>query len=113
MTQAEIKKLASEIVGDGGSPNQFFVTVSPYFKLQEGWDLEDQVLKGFNEEIDMEMFGPFDTLEDAMICYDEQELDADEGVGQVFIEDRETGTIKEKFLVGRKAMVYHEDEYEF
>jgi hypothetical protein len=112
MTQAEIKKLASEIVGDGESPNKFFVTVSPYFKMQM-WDgqQDDKVLDGFDAERDMETYGPFDTLEEAQDSYDDQDLNADYGVGSVCIEDRETGTVKEKFLVGHKEIVYTESEY--
>ena len=30
MTQQEIQKMATEIIGDGQSPNKWFVTQSPY-----------------------------------------------------------------------------------
>ena len=33
MTQAEKKLLATQIVGDGQSPNRFFVTTSPYVTI--------------------------------------------------------------------------------
>ena len=40
----------------------------------------------------------FDTLEDAEKYYNDIELDIYDGVGQIMIEDRMTGVIKEKTL---------------
>ena len=108
MTQSEVKKLASEIIGDGQTPNKWFVTTSPYIKTPDGDDelLEDAV------ESDAYTYGPFETYEEAVDCYDEQTLDASYGVGQVVIEDRECGQVREKFLTKRVQVVYEEDEHD-
>ena len=110
--QEEAKKLASETVGDGESPNHFFVTIGPYIKVEnlDGWGFEDKLLDCFGRE-EIETFGPFSNYDDALEFYDGVELDADTGVGQVFIEDRKVGTIREKFLKEKVTITYVEDEY--
>ena len=116
LTQAQIKALATEIVGDGESPNKFFVSVSPYFRMVQdtsvfGEGHRDAVLEGFDAEKDYTIYGPFDTLEEAEECYNDQELDDSYGVGSVYIEDRETGTVKEKWLEGYETIKFTEREY--
>lgn len=97
MTNSEAKILASEIIGDGKSPNKFFVTACPwYLEIDEYGDHESALLDGFQED-DSET-KVFDTLEEAEEYYDQLELDIYDGVGQVLIEDRKTGVIKEKTL---------------
>jgi hypothetical protein len=107
MTQSEIKALASKIVGDGKSPNKWFVTAGPYCVKGE----EAVILQGFDAEKDVTTYGPFLSREEALECYDGLDLDANVGIGQVFIEDRKTGTVKEKFLRAKVRVVYEEDEY--
>ena len=112
MTQSEIKKLASEIVGDGGTPNKWFVTVSPYIKYTiEDYETYDECLSGFDPE--GTTYGPFDTYEAANDCYGDHCLDEYEGVGSVFIEDRQNGTVKEKWLTKRNVVTYTEDEHDW
>jgi hypothetical protein len=103
MIQKEIKKLASEIIGDGQTPNKFFVTVSPYAKVykNDDYDPEMELVDGFEDcNIDEYTitFGAFDTYEEACEAYDDIELDPYLGQCQVVIEDRLTGQIKEKCL---------------
>jgi hypothetical protein len=109
MTQTEIKKLATEIVGDGQEPNKFFVSINPYFANgeDEGFDL----LEGF-EEKDSNIY-VFDTLEEAQFCYDDNELSPEYGVGTVTIEDRLVGTIKEKQLELYMKPTWIDREYKF
>ena len=97
MTQKEIKALASEIIGDGNTPNKFFVTSSPYyFETDEYGDMDSHVLDGFDPaDTDTQVF---DTLEEAEAHYDNIDLDIYDGVGSVMIEDRLTGQIKEKAI---------------
>lgn len=106
MTQAEIKKLASEIIGDGQSPNQWFVTTGPYIQKGDG---EYDMIKGYTDS-DSYTYGPFNDFEEAVDCYDEQELDVNYGVGQVMIEDRENGTVVEKWLTKKVVVQYVEDQ---
>jgi len=113
MTQSEIKKLASEMVGDGGTPNKFFVTSSPYIKVydEEDYGYIDELIENCDVNA-IETFGPFDTYEEAKEAYLDIELDVDAGIGSVIIEDRECGTVCERFLKKIVRVDYVEDEYE-
>lgn len=97
MTNAEAKKLATQLVGDGQEPNMFFVTTSPYyFEVDEFGDRESVLLDGFDHNYSHTK--ALDTLEEAEEYYDNIDLDIYMGVGSVMIEDRKTGVIKEKAL---------------
>ncbi|NBQ48942.1 MAG: hypothetical protein EBU33_10905 [Sphingobacteriia bacterium] len=109
MTQAEVKKLASEIIGDGQTPNQWFVTLSPYIRVENEDDCA--LIEGYNEK-DAYTHGPFDNYEDAVDCLDDQELDIKYGVGSVSIEDRQCGTVYEKWLTKKVKVVYEEDSHD-
>jgi hypothetical protein len=98
MTQQEIKKLASEIIGDGQLPNKFFVTESPNILVtNEFGDKDYETIEGF-EGAPSYTYGPFDTYEEALAAYNDSDLDFYDGVGSIMIEDRLTGTIQEKAL---------------
>jgi hypothetical protein len=109
MTQQEIKALATEIVGDGKSPNKWFVTQSPWIKChEEDNNLDQKLLPDFKEtDVYTEVF---DSYEEACDAYDDVELDPDLGIGSVMIEDREIGTVKERFLTEKIRVDYFEDE---
>ena len=109
MTQAEIKKMAREMIGDGQSPNKWFVTVGPYVQYQAAeYEMDHKLIEGYSDK-DVCTYGPFEDYEDAVDCYDEQELDVEYGVGQVMIEDREVGVVCEKWLTEKVKVVYEED----
>ena len=108
MTQDEIKALASEIVGDGQTPNKFFVTTSPFIKVTNDYDTDSELLDGFSEE-DFET-QVFDTFGEAKRYYDEVDLDSYSGIGQVHIEDRQTGTICERYLEKIVTVDYNQKE---
>jgi hypothetical protein len=104
------KDLATEIIGDGKSPNVWFVTQSPYYmKYKDGYG-ESFLLDGFDASDYSVMFGPFFTYKDACAKYDEIELEAYDGVGTVTIEDRKIGVVKEKFLEERITVDYSYNE---
>jgi len=104
------KDLASEIIGDGKSPNVWFVTQSPYYmKYKDGYG-ESFLLDGFDAADYSVMFGPFFSYKDACAQYDEIELEAYDGVGTVTIEDRKIGVVKEKFLEERITVDYSYNE---
>jgi hypothetical protein len=97
MTQAEKKLLATQIVGDGQSPNRFFVTTSPYVTIvDEFGDHDSEMLKGFND--DDVWTEVFDTYEEANKHFENIELDIYDGIAQIMLEDRLTGVIKEVSL---------------
>ena len=114
MTQNEqAKQMAKEIVGDGQTPNLWFVTYGPYIAVHDGYNSYDfQLIEGRDENTDTYTQGPFVSYEDALKCYDEIELSFDYGVGQAFIEDRECGTVTEKWLHKRVRTEYIENEYD-
>jgi len=104
------KDLASEIIGDGKSPNVWFVTQSPYYmKYKDGYG-ESFLLDGFDAADYTVMFGPFFSYKAACDQYDEIELEAYDGVGTVTIEDRKIGVVKEKFLEERITVDYSYNE---
>jgi hypothetical protein len=104
------KDLAMNIIGDGKSPNVWFVTQSPYFmKYKDGYG-ESFLLDGFDASEYSIMFGPFFSYKDACAQYDEIELEAYDGVGTVTIEDRKIGVVKEKFLEERITVDYSYNE---
>jgi hypothetical protein len=104
------KDLAMNIIGDGKSPNVWFVTQSPYFmKYKDGYG-ESFLLDGFDASEYSVMFGPFFSYKDACAQYDEIELEAYDGVGTVTIEDRKIGVVKEKFLEERITVDYSYNE---
>jgi len=103
------KDLASEIIGDGKSPNAWFVTQSPYFmKYKDGYG-ESFLLDG-HDATESVTFGPFFSYTDACTQYDQIELDPFDGVGTVTIEDRKIGVVKEKFLEERIVVDYSFNE---
>jgi len=105
-----VKDLASEIIGDGKSPNVWFVTQSPYYmKYKDGYG-ESFLLDGFDAADYSVMFGPFFSYKAACDQYDEIELEAYDGVGTVTIEDRVIGVVKEKFLEERITVDYSYNE---
>lgn len=116
MTQDEIKALASEIVGDGQTPNRFFVTTSPHvYVITEGGDHDFELLEGFsNEDSETEVF---ETYDDAKEYYESVDLDVYSGTSYVILEDRLTGVISEKSLEKFVSVEYsfmeHSDAKQF
>ena len=110
LTEAQINELAKEIVGDGKDPNKFFVTVSPYFAVNSNDAFESELLDGYTKE-DTET-RLFDTFKQANEYYNSVDLDPYAGVGTVMIEDRKTGTIKQKELSKVVRIDYSYNEYD-
>jgi len=109
--QTLTKKMAREMVGDGQTPNLWFVTYGPYVSTEDKYG-EDmwELIDGYDNEKDTYTFGPFATYEEALNRYDEIELDIVDGVGQAFIEDRECGTVTEKWLTRRIKVDYVQED---
>lgn len=117
LTEAQIDQLATEIVGDGKDPNKFFVTVSPYFTVDNNefgypanMEIEAELLDGYTDKD--RQIRLFDTFEQANEYYNSVDLDPDSGVGTVMIEDRKTGTIKQKELTKVVRVDYSYNEYD-
>ena len=111
--QTLTKQLAREMVGDGQTPNLWFVTYGPYIAVDDVYgDYDFELIEGRDAEKDTYTFGPFASYEAALKYYDEIELSFDYGVGQAFIEDRQCGTVTEKWLYKKVKVVYEQDEYD-
>ena len=97
MTQLEIQTLACEIIGDGKTPNKFFVTTGPWIKVvDEFGEQQSELLEGYYETDAWTQV--FDTYEEAKEHFERIELDIYDGITQILLEDRLTGTIRETCL---------------
>jgi hypothetical protein len=106
------KDIAREIVGDGKSNNVWFVTSGPYMlERADHYESDFVLMDGYNES-DSECFGPYFSYEDACAKYDDIELDHYDGIGQVFIEDRLIGVVKEKFIEKTMVVDYSYNEHD-
>jgi hypothetical protein len=108
--------MAREMVGDGKSPNKFFVTSSPWYNVTDEYgDIESELIDGFEDNNSETRV--FDSLEEAEEYYEEVDLDIYDGIASVLIEDRKTGTIKEKYLEKivrvEYTMIEHDDTKHF
>ena len=113
-TQEEIKKLATEIIGDGGKPNLWFITQSPYCKARDYYELArsfgDELLPGYSDhDYYTEVF---ESYEEALKAFEDLELDPELGVGTIYMEDREIGTVREKRLVKKVTVSYDQEEFD-
>jgi hypothetical protein len=112
-TNNKATAMAKEMVGDGQTPNLWFVTSGPYVAVHDGdFGYDFELIEGYDSDKDTYTDGPFTSYEAALTCYNNIDLSFDYGVGQVFIEDRECGTVTEKWLVKRVRTEYVEDEYD-
>jgi hypothetical protein len=98
------KEMAQKMVGDGKSPNKYFVTCAPWYMPIGSEDMVQ--IPGFNEN--WGAIGVFDDKEEAIEYYREIELDFRTGIGQVMVEDRMVGVLCERFL--RETSRFVEDE---
>jgi len=105
--------LARELVGDGDKENNlWFVTCGPFICVNSDGECDSELLEGFDPEKDTHTYGPFTSYENACKKYDSIDLDFREGIGQVFIEDRAYGQIKEKFLEKVVIVDYSYNEHD-
>lgn len=111
LTQQDIKTLASDIIGDGDDKNIWFVTESSHVLVNTNGDCNYETLQGY-EDGNATTYGPFLTYKSACEAYNNIELDAEYGIGQVTIEDRQIGTVKEKFLRKQVVTKFVEDEHD-
>jgi hypothetical protein len=92
-------QLATKIVGDGKSPNLYFVTLSFGWKY-ENYEEEPTQAKNSLQSVTM---GPFTSKQKAMETFNSITLNATEKItGQtlsgVMMEDRQYGVLMEKYL---------------
>ncbi len=93
------KSMAREMIGDGQTPNLWFVTYGPYVQVNLDFgEIDSELIDGYDAEKDTVTSGPFTSYEDALDYYNEIDPDYHEGIGQVFIEDRLCGIVTEKYL---------------
>jgi hypothetical protein len=110
---------AKSMVGDGKEPNFFFVTASnDYF-----YNNADGTLIAYSEDhhnapvkiedhIEVETFPAFKNYKDAKKKADELELNQDVGPRHVYIEDRKSGQIYEKYLKVTVKPIWSDEEFD-
>lgn len=98
------KEMAQKMVGDGQSPNKYFVTVGPWYMPQNSEEME--LIPGYTEFISETVM--FEDKDDALEYYSDVELRFANGVGHVMVEDRMVGTLCERFL--HETVTYVEEE---
>lgn len=101
------KEMAQKMVGDGKSPNKYFVTHSPFYMPKDSEMGRLELIPGFEgyEEGSTVMF---DDKQKALEYYRDIELKFSNGVGHIMIEDRIVGVLCERFL--RETSRFVEDE---
>ncbi len=105
----DIKKLASEMVGDGKKPNKFFVTIAYGWYLPMG-DSDQDMVQAKNSLDSVTVL--FTDKIDAVNFFDNVPINCSvdkvtgETIGQVMIEDRLTGVIGEMYLEQRSATCF-------
>ena len=116
----EAAELAKSKVEDGKEPNMFFVTTNnDYVFFDEDRKTTDHYFNDpknsikapveIEDHIEMEVFGPFETLKDAMKKSKEIELNEEVGPRSVVVEDRKSGTIYERFMEAKRKIVWSEE----
>lgn len=98
------KEMAQKMVGDGKSPNKYFVTVGPWYMPKNSEDLT--LIFGFDKNMSETVV--FDDKEKALEYYRDIELKFEDGVGHVMLEDRMVGVLCERFL--HETVTYVEEE---
>jgi len=107
-TELTVKQLATKIVGDGKSPNKYFVTIAyGWYKPKESDNVGIEMKQADNSLDSVTVL--FTSRADAEQFYDNVPMYAasidkvtGETIGQIILEDRKNGTIKEKFIAERK-----------
>jgi len=108
----EVKEMAREMVGDGQTPNLWFVTQGPFIIEGDGNTGAFELIEGYDPDKDTTTMGPFESYAEARACYDYIDPDYEYGIGQVFIEDRLCGTVTEKYLEKIVKIDYSYVEYD-
>jgi hypothetical protein len=112
-------ELATKIVGDGKKPNKYFVSIGyGYYRPKQVTPGEDEECKQAPNALDSVIMGPFTSRAAAEAVYQSIKIDTDvpEVTGQtlsyVCMEDRLTGTVKDKTLAQRRSYGFFVDEIE-
>lgn len=102
--ETNIIELAKNLVGDGKSPNKYFVTIAyGWYKPKDNEEMIqvknslDSVTAMFTSRSDAEQF--FDNIPIYAASIDNV---TGETIGQIIMEDRKIGVIKEKCIYQRK-----------
>lgn len=113
MKQLNIKQLATEMVGDGKRPNVWFVTIAYGWFYPPGEEVDMVQVRDALESVTI----LFLNKEDAEKCYLNVQLRSDikkvtrQMIGEVIIEDRLTGVVKQKFLRKHNSGRFFIDQY--
>lgn len=120
VNESKANDMASQMVGDGGSPNYHFVTMSDDYCF----DLNGEITK-YSKDISSAplkikttpnmgsyTFGPFMNIEESKMFAESIELDEINGPRMVMIQDREKGDVYMKYLSCKMQPVWSEQVLE-
>lgn len=112
-------QLATQIVGDGKKPNKYFITIAyGYWRPKQTDPEECPEMEQAKNSLDSVTMGPFTSKGAAEAVYNAISLDTDilevtgQMIGEVVMEDRLTGVVKNKFLAQRRSYGFFVDEIE-
>jgi hypothetical protein len=116
MNESKALELAQQMVGDGGQPNYFFVTMCDDYYFEKNGEMvkyskdpSSAPLKiKTTPELGAYTFGPFLNLEESKLFIDSIELDEINGPRMVKIEDRMEGEVFIKYLTCKLQPVWDE-----
>jgi hypothetical protein len=116
INESKALELAKQMVGDGGDPNYFFVSMcDDYYFEKEGEmvkyssDMASAPLKiKTTPDLGSYTFGPFMNLEESKLFIDSIELDEINGPRMAKIEDRKEGEVFVKYLSCKLQPVWDE-----
>lgn len=113
-----VTKMATEKIGDGEDPNMFFVSSTNDYMFHNKKlghavyyfnNPSDGPIK-IEDHIIREIFGPFQTLEQAKAKAEDIELDAELGPRRISIDDRLNGPVYERVLKAEIKVIWQEEE---
>lgn len=112
--ETSIKELAKNLVGDGKSPNKYFVTIAYGWYRPKGEEEMKQVGNSldsvtvlFTSRPDAEQF-----FENIPMCAASIDEVTKETIGQIILEDRKTGVLMEKCIYQRDNGTFNIDTWQ-
>lgn len=116
VNESKALDLAKQMVGDGGDPNYFFITMCDDYYFEKNGEMtkysQDPASAPLKIKTTPELgsytFGPFQNIEESKMFVDSIELDEINGPRMVKIEDRKEGEVFLKYLSCKLQPVWDE-----
>lgn len=102
-------KNAREMVGDGKTPNMFWVTVSNDYMIDTEEGIDYASSHGDESYKAAKTIGEYTDIKDALNAADEVILNENDGPRYLMIEDRQYGTVYERYLHKQIKTIWEEE----